>query len=154
MINLFIVWSCWVCYSQIEKAKCVIGYSHLRKNCGASVSFVVTDLKRNPALDVKLYASYKQTCTLTDTHTCTCQHSQKNGSNYVNIVTRRFYLGLKPTVQGPSFVQIREMKHHQVRLGENKPIKWWHLLISCHWAQGLIGTSLSRRRLWKPRFCC
>ena len=33
--------------------------------------------------------------------------------------------------QGPSFVQIREMKHHQVGLCENKPIKLWHLLVSC-----------------------
>lgn len=136
IINLLIVWSCWVEFAaaKVKKANCVIRYRHLRRNSGAlSPSWWL--IRREILPWVKLYTPCKHTCTLTGAHTRTLVNiGQKNGSNYLNIVTRRTSLGLKPKVQGPSFVQIRDMKHHQVGLGENKPIKLWHLLVSCPWA--------------------
>ena len=65
----------------------------LRRGCGAPVSFTVIDLKRNPGLSVKHYASCKHTHTHThvlhDTHTETCQYQPRNELNYVNILIRR-----------------------------------------------------------------
>lgn len=134
IINL-IVWSCWVEFAAAKVKKQTVWL-----DIDISGGTVVLCLRCGDWSEEKSYpgSSFMPPVNTHAHSRCSYTHSGqqqlKNGSNYLNIVTRRTSLGLKSKVQGPSFVQIRDIKHHQVGLGENKPIKLWHLLVSCPWA--------------------